>query len=114
MTKSGGDPVTTGFSQVLAKLNAIVAVQNEMVAAIQNGLSRRRLLIMASSGLQNAQAAVASLQALQQTVITEIANLQSAAGDPDASVQTLADQINASVAAIQASLPASAPPAAMT
>ncbi len=61
------------------------------------------------SGLVDLQAAVASLQAEQTAVINEIQSLQSAVGDPDATVETLAQQINASVAAIQAAIPATAP-----
>ena len=57
------------------------------------------------SGLSDAQAAVASLQAEQAVVIAELQALQAAAGDPDATVETLAQQINASVAAFQAAIP---------
>jgi putative heme iron utilization protein len=62
------------------------------------------------SGLTDLQAAVTALQALQTTVINELQTLSAAAGDPDATVETLAQQINTSVAAIQAAIPA-APPA---
>ena len=98
------------FALVLSKLTALVAGQKQLLGAINNRLSYRTLKTMANTGLQNAQAAVAALQALQVTVIAELQALQSAVGDPDATVQTLADQINASVAAIQAAIP-SAPPA---
>jgi len=64
------DPVVAGFSSVLARLNAVVAQQKQLTAALgQPYLSIRKLIKMANSGLQNAQAAVAALQALQTTVI---------------------------------------------
>ena len=108
------DPVAAGFSSLIAKMNAVVAQQQKLAAALgQPYLNVRKLIKMANSGLQNAQAAVAALQTLQTTVIAEIQALTAAAGDPDASVQTLADQINASVSAIQAAIPP-APAAAIT
>lgn len=64
----------------------------------------KRILEKIMSGLSDLQAAVAALQALQTTVISELQTLESAAGDPDATVETLAQQINASVAAIQGAL----------
>ena len=61
------------------------------------------------SGLSDLQAAVATLAA---AVTAEIAALQAAAGDPDATVESLAQQINASSAALTASLAPVAPAAA--
>ncbi len=60
------------------------------------------------SGLTDLQAAVAALEAEQTVVVNELATLSAAAGDPDATVETLAQQVNASVAAIQAAIPATA------
>ena len=60
------------------------------------------------SGLTDLQAAVAALQAEQTVVVNELATLSAAAGDPDATVETLAQQVNASVTAIQAAIPAAA------
>jgi peptidoglycan hydrolase CwlO-like protein len=57
------------------------------------------------SGLTDMQAAVAALQTLSATVVSELQTLQNAAGDPDATVETLAESINNSMATIQAALP---------
>jgi hypothetical protein len=103
--------ITLSFSQLIAKLNAIVVIQKQLITAINQRVSYRELKTMANQGLTDLQAAVAGLQALQATVVAEIATLQAAAGDPDATVETLAQQIITSTAAIQAAIPVPAPAA---
>lgn len=99
----------TDFQLVLSKLTSLVAEQKHLIWAINKRLSYRTLKTMANTGLQNAQAAVMALQAFQVVVIREIATLEAAAanatGDADADVQTLADQVNTSIAAMKAALP---------
>ena len=67
------------------------------------------------SGLQNLQAAVAALQAFAQTVVTELAALETAAaaatGDDDATVDDLASKVTASIGVIKNALPPQTPAA---
>lgn len=60
------------------------------------------------SGLSDLRAAVTAFQAFEAVVVSEIASLAAAAaaaGDPDAEIETLAQSINASIAAMQAAIP---------
>ena len=111
MVQTQPSSITLSFSQLIVKLNAIVVIQKQLITAINHREPIWSLSKMANQGLTDLQAAVAGLQTLQATVIAEIATLQAAAGDPDATVETLAQQINTSVAAIQAAIPAPTPAA---
>ena len=63
------------------------------------------------SGLTDLQSAVAALQDFAKTVVAELAALQAATGDDDATVESLAEQVNASIATIKAALPPAPAPA---
>jgi hypothetical protein len=65
----------------------------------------RKVDIMAQ-GLTDLQAADAALKQLVSVVIAELQTLQQSAGDPDATVESIAQDINASIATIQAAIPA--------
>jgi hypothetical protein len=88
----------TTNAQLLAALNAIAAVQGKQSIQLAAILSQGTKIM---SGLTDLQAAVTALAA---AVTAEISALQAAAGDPDATVESLAQQINASTAALTASL----------
>ena len=66
------------------------------------------------SGLTDLQSAVAALQDFAKTVVAELAALQAATGDDDATVESLAEQVNASIATIKAALPPASAPSAPT
>ena len=70
------------------------------------------------SGLTDLQSAVAALQDFAKTVVAELATLEAAAtaatGDDDATVESLAEQVNASIATIKAALPPASAPSAPT
>lgn len=67
---------------------------------------------MPNQGISDLQTAVTKLQAFAATVATELSTLQAAssavANDPDADIETLAQQVNASIATIQAAMPVAA------
>lgn len=62
-----------------------------------------------NQGLIDLGTAVASLQAMETTIITELQTLSAAAGDPDTDVETLAQAVNTAVANINAAIPQPAP-----
>ena len=66
------------------------------------------------SGLTDLQSAVAALQDFAKTVVAELATLEAATGDDDATVESLAEQVNASIATIKAALPPASAPSAPT
>ena len=110
--------MTTGpdAAPISAKLAALIVLQKELKAAIGRMLGGRGILsqlreisIMAQQGLTDLQALAASFQTFAAAVVAELTALQASAGDPDATVETLTQQINASVATIQAALPATPP-----
>lgn len=86
--------------------NATLSKELTAIAAQLATIQAQQEKIM--SGLTDLQAAVGTLAA---AVTAEIAALQTAAGDPDATVESLAQQINASSAALTASLAPVATPA---
>ena len=103
--------MTTGpdAAPILAKLAALIVLQKELKAAIGRRNSYREISIMAQQGLTDLQALATSFQTFAAAVVAELTALQASAGDPDATVETLTQQINASVATIQAALPATPP-----
>lgn len=60
-------------------------------------------------GLVDLQTAVASVETMEATVIAELQALQQAAGDPDATVESLAQRINTAVSNINAAIPQPSP-----
>jgi hypothetical protein len=91
----------------LAKLNEAIAAG---FAALKKGDRN-----MANQGEADLKTAVAALQTFAATVATELTTLQAAStaatGDPDADIETLAQQVNASIATITAAMPAASAPA---
>lgn len=69
-------------------------------------------------GETDLQTAVGQLTTFASVVATELQTLQAAAtaanGDPDADIETLAQQVNTSIATIQAAMPAPSTVAAVT